>query len=460
MNELLSGSATKLAQAIRQKEISSQAVVEACLVRIEAVNPRLNAVVQLTAEAALDQAREADVAFARGESKGPLHGVPMTIKDSFDTAGVISSWGTVGRARFIPAEDATVVKRLKAAGAILLGKTNTPEFTLGYETDNRVYGCTNNPYDLAHTPGGSSGGAAAMIAAGGAPFDIGTDTGGSIRLPAHFCGIAGLRPTTGRAPRTGHAVPPGGLLDPLTQVGPLARFVEDLGLILSLIAGPDGRDPFIAPVPLRDPKVVNLKELRGAFYTDNGIQTPTPEIVAAVEKAVEALSATGIPFEEKRPPGIEETFEISTPLFRGWDGGAWVKMLLERAGTPTTETTLHRYLEGKTMPPEELVRLIDRWDRFRIRLLTFFEPYDFIICPVNAYPAIRHGEMSDKYAGFSYTMTYNLTGWPGAVVRAGTSPEGLPIGVQVVAHPWREDVALAVAQHLETALGGWQEPPL
>ena len=460
MHELIYASATTLAKAIRTKEVSSEEVVKAYLARLEAVNPRLNAVVQLATETALEQARQADAALGRGEVKGPLHGVPMTIKDSFDTAGVVTTYGALGRAGYIPAQDATVVARLKAAGAILVGKTNTPEFTLGYETDNSVYGRTNNPYDLERTPGGSSGGAAAIIAAGGSPFDIGTDTGGSIRLPAHFCGIAGIRPTSGRVPRTGHAIPPGGLLDSLTQVGPLARFVEDLRLILPLIAGPDGRDPALAPAPLGDPDAVRLKGLRGAFHTDNGIQAVTPETAAVVKTAVEALTAAGVIFEEARPTGIEESLELLAQLMRGWDGGAWVRLLLERAGTAVNQTTLDRYLAGKTLPPEGLVRLIDQWDRFRIKMLSFFEPYDFLLSPVNAYPAIRHGEMRAKYSGFSYTMTYNLTGWPGAVVRGGASPEGLPIGVQVIAHPWREDVALAVARHLETALGGWQRPPL
>jgi amidase len=460
MNDLIYASATTLARAVRAKEISSVELVTACLERIEAVNPQLNAVVQIAADAALAQARAADVALARGEVSGPLHGVPMTIKDSFDTAGVVSTWGTVGRAGCVPEKDATVVSRLKAAGAILLGKTNTPELTLSYETDNRVYGRTNNPYDANRTPGGSSGGGAAIVAAGGSPFDIGTDTGGSIRLPAHFCGLTGIKPTSGRAPRTGHAIAFGTLLDSLTQVGPLARYVEDLNLILPLIAGPDGQDPSVVPVPWRDPAEVELKHLRGTFHIDNGIMPPTPETSTTIQRAVETLAAVGVLFEEKRPPGIEETAELSPALFRGWDGGAWVRLILERVGTAVDETSLDRYLNAKTASPEEIVHLIDRWDRFRTRLLAFFQGYDLILSPANAYPALLHGEMLSKYPAFSYTMTYNLTGWPAAVVRAGTSPEGLPIGVQIVAPPWREDIVLAVAQQLETVLGGWERPPL
>jgi amidase len=209
MEDLLFGSVTTLTRAIQKKEVSSVEIVTAYLRRIELVNPKLNAVVQLTADTALEQAKAADEALARGESNGPLHGVPMTIKDSLDTADVITTWGTPGRVRYKPNQDATVVARLKRVGAILLGKTNTPEFTLAFETDNPIYGRTNNPFNVERTSGGSSGGAAAIVSAGGSPFDIGSDTGGSIRLPAHFCGVAGIKPTNGRVPRTGHAIPPG-----------------------------------------------------------------------------------------------------------------------------------------------------------------------------------------------------------------------------------------------------------
>ena len=458
MEDLIFASVTDLAQAIRTKDVSSLEVVKAYLARIEAVNPSLNAVVQLASETALKEAGEADKAVASRDIKGPLHGVPMTIKDSFDTAGVISTWGTPGRAGYIPQRDATVVARLKAAGAILLGKTNTPEFTLSFETDNPIYGRTNNPYNLERTCGGSSGGAAAIVSTGGSPFDIGTDTGGSIRLPAHFCGIAGIKPTSGRVPRTGHAVPPGSLLDAFTQVGPMARYVADLALLLPLIAGPDGRDTFIAPVPLHDPKAVDLTDLRGTFHTDNGLRTPIPEIVEAVQSSVTALETAGMIFEEKRPPGIEETLDLFSRLFSGWDGGAWTGLMLERAGTPPDQTSLLRSGPDSAARGDEIVRLIDRWDRFRARMLAFMSDYDLIIAPVNAYPAIPHGSLGDRFDGFSYTLSYNLTGWPGAVVRVGAAENGLPIGVQIVAKPWREDVALAVAQQLEESLGGWQSP--
>jgi amidase len=226
--------------------------VNACLARIEQVNPRLNAVVQLDGDHAREVARAADQATARGEVTGPLHGVPMTIKDSFDTAGMISTGGTLGRKAFVPDQDATVVARLRAAGAVLLGKTNTPEFTWSFETRSPVYGRTNNPWSSDLSPGGSSGGAAAIVAACGAPFDIGSDTGGSIRVPSHFCGTAGIKPTSGRVPRTGHIVGSEGHIQSLTQLGPIARSVDDLALLLGIIAGPDWRDATVAPAPRRD----------------------------------------------------------------------------------------------------------------------------------------------------------------------------------------------------------------
>ena len=460
MDELIYQSATSLAQLIRDKSVSSEEVVKACIARINEVNPKLNAVVQLVVDRALDEARAADAALARGDINGPLHGVPMTIKDSFDTAGVISTGGTKGREFFVPEQDATAVARLRAAGAILLGKTNTPELTLYFETDNLIYGRTSNPYDLSRTSGGSSGGAAAMIAAGGSPLDIGSDFGGSIRLPSHYCGITGIKPTSGRVPRTGHIISfDAGAVDTFQQVGPLARFVEDLILTLPIISGVDWHDPAIVPMPLEDPGAVDLKRLKIAFHTDNGIVTPTPETVEVVRAAAMTLSGAGATIEEDRPSGIEQTLDMHMQLARG-DGRAWIDRLLQRYGTTETSPPLARYDKSWTLSVAEYSDLIARWDMLRSTMLSFMQQYDVILCPVNAYPAVAHGTGIDHYNGLSYTATYNLTGWPAAVLRGGTSPEGLPIGVQVVARPWREDVALAVARHLETSLGGWQRPTL
>ena len=243
----------------------------------------------------------------------------------------------------MPDADATVAARLRAAGGILLGKSNTPELTLAAETDNLVYGRTNNPFDVSRTTGGSSGGAGAIVTCGGAAFDIGSDTGGSVRYPAHFCGIAGLKPNSGRVPRTGHIVPHSmGAVDSLTQNGPMARYVEDLALVLPIISGPDWSDPFIVPVPLGDPADVDISRLRVCFYTDNGIGTPTPETIAAVRSAVAALADTGCAIEEDVPSIIAENPEISNKL-SGGDGREWTKRALESWGT----TEIFPYLERR-----------------------------------------------------------------------------------------------------------------
>jgi amidase len=450
---LHNSSAVAIADAIRTGELSSEKIVETYLARIETVNPALNAVVQLWGDGARAEAREADAARARGEELRPLHGVPMTIKDSLDTAGVVTTGGTKGREGFVPKQDATVVRRLKEAGAILLGKTNTPELTLSFETFNEIHGTTNNPYDLERTPGGSSGGAAALIAAGGTAFDIGSDYGGSIRLPSHFCGIAGIKPSFGRVPRTGHIYPFGGVQDTFQVIGPMARYVDDLILLLPIIAGPDNIDPGVVPMPLGDPATVDIEGLRVAFHTDNGIATPTDETIETIRRAAIALESGGAAVEEARPAGVEQTMDLLPIYF--WDGRAAVGRILRRAGT--TESRLLEEL-APALTPVELDATIDRLYAFRSSMLAIFDQADVVICPVNAGPAVRHGESLEleDLPPFSYTFSYNMTGWPGTVVRGGTSPEGLPIGVQVLAAPSREDRTLAVAKFLEGELGGFQ----
>lgn len=462
MDKIIYLSAKALAQAIRKKEISSEEVVEAYLNRIEEVNPKLNAIVQLQANEAREHARKADAALALGVPIGPLHGVPITIKDNAETKGMISTSGTKGRLSFVPDQDATIVARMRAAGAIILGKTNLPEFALAFESDNLIYGRTLNPYDLSRTPGGSSGGEAAIIAAGGSPLGLGNDAAGSIRLPSHFCGIAGIKPTAGRVPLTGHFPPPFGYVVPLWQAGPMARFVEDLILTLPIIAGIDWHDPAVIPMPSGDPDEVELNNLRAAFYTDNGIMPPTPETVEMVRKTAQVFSDAGMVVIEDMPAVIEHSLELMNDLIEA-DCGEDLEKLLESAGTTDIHPWTKAIMEmsrSKTKSSAEFSGLMVRWDMFRSKMLSFMENYDLIICPVCAYPAMHHGTTFEMFPAFSYTMTYNLTGWPAAVVRAGTSPEGLPIGVQVVARPWREDVALAAALHIEKVLGGWQPPPL
>ncbi len=460
--ECIFESASALAQAIRKKQLSSEEIVRACIGRIEHVNVRLNAVVQLPAETALQQAREADQALARGEIRGPLHGVPFTLKDSIETLGIISTGGTEGRAHYVPSRDAVVVERLRQAGGILLGKTNCPEMGWAWEADNLIYGRTNNPYDLRLSPGGSSGGESAIITAGGSPCGLGSDAGGSVRFPAHCTGIAAIKPTSGRVPRTGHFPGPGGILDSLWQIGPLARFVEDLALLLPIISGPDAQDAAVMPVPLDEPRAVDVRRLRVAFHTDNGIEASSEEIAETVRKAAAVLAQAGVHVEEARPGVMDQTYEIYLGLFTA-DGGAGLESLLHIAGTTRVHPLLQRALDlqragGKSMA--QFSALVDQWDAYRREMLAFMAGYDALLCPVCSFAGMVHGSTYDRLPCFSYTMTANLTGWPAAVVRAGSTFSGVPIGVQIIAPPWREDMALAIAQVLQDALGGWQTPPL
>ena len=463
MSDIMYSSAKSIAQAIQDRDVSAVEVVQAHLDRIEEVNDRLNAVVKLCADRALEEAREADAALARGESKGPLHGVPMTLKDSLDTEGVVTTGGTLGRRTFVPERDSTVAARLRDAGAILLGKTNTPEITFAGETDNLVYGRTNNPYGLDRTPGGSSGGAGAIVAAGGSPFDIGSDTGGSIRLPAHFSGIAGIKPNSGRVPRTGHIISyAGGAEDAYTQNGPMARYVEDLVLTLPIISGPDWEDPSIVPMPLGDPTDVDLGSLRVAFYTSAPeYKAPTQETIDAVGAAVGVVLDVVGSVEEDIPAPVSRFPELNRRIGDG-DGRATMLRVLERAGTTEFAPYIRSIRDRATpIPTGEFTRALEELDQYRSDMLRFMRSYDAIVCPTTAMPAPPHGgTFTEENRDAFYTGPYNLTGWPGTVVRCGTSPEGLPIGVQVIARPWREDVSLSLAAVLESALGGYARPSL
>jgi amidase len=475
MDEIIYWSVKGLAKAIRGKTLSSKEVVEAHLRRIEEVNPRLNAVVQLTADRALADAEECDEALARGQIKGRLHGVPMTIKDSLATAGTITTAGTPGLARYVPRRDATAVRRLRGEGAILLGKTNCAELAKGIETENTVNGRTNNPYDLSRSPGGSSGGEVAIVAAGGSPLGLGSDFSGSIRSPSHFCGIAGLNPTMGRVPRTGHIPPYGGAFD-TARIGPIARYVEDLALALPILAGVDWLDPTVVPMPLRDPDEVGFEDLRVAYHTYNGICLPTAETVMAVERAAEALKMVVRFVEEDSPRALKDFREIAAVLQRtanAVDQRRFLPQQLKPAegAVEYVEGYADHWLRGaqgilpgRTVTGEELLAWTMKWHAWRGTMLSWLQQYDVVLCPVDPCPALRHG--AAREAGFdlvcftSYTKPYSMAGWPSVTVRAGNSEEGLPIGVQLVAPPGREEVALAAARYIEKALGGWQPPPL
>ena len=456
------------AHAICDGEVSSVEVVQAHLTRIEQVNPQLNAVVQLHPERALKEARIADQAVAEGRAPGRLHGVPITLKDSIDTSGIVTTWGTAGRRETIPQEDATVVKRLRAAGAIVMGKTNTPELTIGGAMDNDVYGPTWHPWDQNLCPGFSSGGSATIVAAGGSPLDFGSDTGGSIREPAHFCGIAGIKPSAGLVPRTGHAVPYGlGPIDRLTQIGPMARCVEDLAMALTLIAGPDWRDPAVLPVPIGEMTKVKIEGLRIAWYTDGGLAMPIDAIANAIKAAATELAGAGARVSEAAPQALARSVELQPALCYA-DGGAWLERLLANAGTPGGGRHMQQVLKnGREHATAEPMPVYEAVDKFRSDMIAFMHDFDVILCPNEAGLARPPAPPGESEAprdwvhaanDWAHMSAYNLTGWPAVTVPAGVS-ENLPFGIQVVARPCRDDVALAVAAFIEKRLGGFVPPP-
>jgi amidase len=450
-DDILACSGTRQGRLIEEGEVSSVELVEAHLERIAEVNPRLNAVVETLAQTARQAAREADARRAKSARKGPLDGVPFSVKDSIAVKGTVCTAGTLGFRHAPPSTaDATLVARLRAAGAIPIARTNLPDLLFAFESDNLLRERTNNPYDAARTSGGSSGGEAALIASGGSPFGLGSDCAGSVRLPAHYCGIAALKPTSGRLARTGHVPPAGGWISVLWQIGPMARRVEDLATMMPILLGADGFDPTVVDMPWRE---APRRPLRICFFTDNGIATPDDATIAVVRGAAQTLIDAGNLVEERRPPGIEQSYDLEMKLI-GPDGGDGLRAYAAEIGSTPTHWLFDGWLEKLEKYRTGIAGLAGywaEWDAFRANLFQFAERYDAILSPVSASPALLHGTSlaEANFRGFSYTMTHNLTGWPAAVVRCGESAEGLPIGVQIAARAWREDIVLAVAAKLE-----------
>ncbi len=420
MSEIISLSAHALAEGIRKKHFSCEEVMRAHLARIKAINPSINAVTQIDEEKALHHAKEADRQLLIGKVHGPLHGVPFTVKEVIETKDFFSTAGMQERAQYRAEKDATVVARMRASGAILMAKTNLPEAGSGIGSTNPLFGRTNNPHNLERTPGGSSSGEAALIAAFGSPLGIGSDSGGSIRIPAHCCGVAALKPTTGRIPSTGHFPIIGNVLDPRSQIGPLARTAEDLFIAFKIMQGSDGLDPYVIDMPVHFPQEVHVKELRIAYYTKSGAIHPDEDTSKVLKNVVEGLRASGLHLTEHEPPRLNEVVPISKAY---WD------------------------FEEKEGSTKEYFQLLKQWDAFRAHMLQFSQGYDAFISPVVTKPAPPHGQL--KTEDVVYTLTYSLVGWPCVVVKGGVSKEGLPIGVQIAAKPFREDVALAVAKAIE-----------
>jgi Asp-tRNA(Asn)/Glu-tRNA(Gln) amidotransferase A subunit family amidase len=456
-------SANEIAAQIRRKEVSPVEVARVHLDRIEHLNPKLNAFVDYQPGVVLSQARDAERAILRGDELGPLHGVPVSIKSSIDVAGHRCEAGSRLRAGHIATEDAALVARLRSAGAVILGVTNTPELLMAWETDNLLYGCTNNPWDLTRTAGGSSGGEAAAIAAGLSAGGVGSDGGGSIRVPAHFCGICGLKPTPGRIPSTGHFPKAGGPFALLGVVGPMARTIEDVRTLFEVMAGWDDGDPSSVPVEVREVHERVVDAIPIGFFEDDGRTPVTEETRSAVRLAAFTLQSCGFRVDPFRPEGLEEVRQ------RWWEffGTAGGMMLKPEAGgrEPELSPILREFLSWTdTAPAHTGESLLAAWlgrDAVREKILVQMRKYPVLICPTAAIPAFRHGEREWQVEGrtvkyldaWSYCEWFNLLGFPAAVVPMGYSKEGLPIGVQVVGRPWEEEVVLAVAAKLEKECG-------
>ena len=467
---LLHKPATEIIRAIAGGDVSAEEVVRAHLEQIDRLEPQLNAFVDVRREGALSDARAQDQAAARGVARGPLGGLPVSVKSAIDVSGLRCETGSPSRKGTIAATDAVVVARMRAAGAIVLGTTNVAEMLMGYESDNPLHGRTSNPWGVGLTPGGSSGGESAAIAAGCSAGGIGSDGGGSIRVPAHFTGICGLKPTPGRIPGTGHQPPCLGPFSLIGVVGPMARHVADVYELFRVIAGWEPGDPMAAPVPVRSmDEALADGPLTIGFFEDDGRTMVTPETRQAVRTAAKAAERAGhhvVPF---RPSGLDRARQLWDIFF------AEVGLLLlgeTLEGAERSLPILQAFLKGDApLPPLSSAGFIHAWidrDEERATLLRQMDSHRVLICPVAAIPAFRHGERSwridDTDVGYldamSYTHWFNILGNPAVVVPVGKSADGLPIGVQVVGRPFEEELILAVAAEIERGVSGYVRPPI
>lgn len=464
--------ATELAAQIRSRALSPVEVLRAHLERIESINPKLNAIV-VQVDGAMNQAIEAEAAASRGEFWGPLHGVPFTVKDCVDTEGVTTTRGSLLFADHVPTTDATVVERLTSAGGIFIGKTNMPEFALWWETDNRVYGRTENPWKLGHTPGGSSGGEAAAIATGLSALGIGSDVGGSIREPANYCGIVGLKATHGRIPLTGHW--PEVLLRYM-HVGPLARTVRDAALAFTIMAGPDRSDPYALPMPVPEmpvPEIPNLDaqlpNLRVGWCPEGPFGPVSSEVQATVSKAASALEEMGCGVEQVSLDGLDRwpPQDISGAIF-AVEGGHYLEPIISGREDQLAPSMQRRL----TIPAPTLKEYLDALaacELLKQYVTQFFSEYHILLCPTGPLPAHPHSSIELDIDGqnvpgrnaLKATVPFDLTGSPAISVPFGWSAQGLPIGVQLVGRHFDETSLLCVAAKLE-AVGssGSRRPPV
>lgn len=454
-------SASDQADLVFSRKVSATELLRLHIERVERLNPRLNAVVTLDLERATERAAEADAATARRDRWGPLHGVPITLKDTHATAGIRTTAGYPPLRDYVPAADATVTARLKAAGAILFGKTNTSLLAFDQQTVNPIFGRSNNPWDLSRTTSGSSGGAVAALAAGLTALDLGSDAGGSIRIPAHFCGVYGLKPTFGMVSQEGHIPDLPGMprLDRvLSTSGPLARSLDDLAIALRLIAGPDGKDTTLPPIRLGEANTVDLRHLRLAWSPTFPAVPVAKEIGQRLEALAARLTQAGARVEQALPP---VSFDEQWACFQTISRSTW-QLRARLGGIPEVD-------DGQPEPSLEAVALaMDVRDRITARWEEFFTQWDALLCPPSmtvAYPHCAPGSpimVDDTAARYDeecrHCYEFNLTGHPALVSPLALTAEGLPIGIQMVSARWADERLLAIANSISPYLPGFSPP--
>lgn len=461
MKSLTHYSATEQLALLKDKKVSPIELADAHIAQIERLNPDINALVDFDPERVRAQARVG--------ASGPLAGLPVTVKASISTAGHRCEVGSVLNKGNTPTTDAVVVDRMRKAGAVILGTTNCPEFLMAYETDNLLYGRTANPWNLEYTPGGSSGGESAAIAACMSAAGLGSDSGGSVREPAHFAGICSLKPTPGRIPGGGHLPGCVGPFSTLGAIGPMARTIADVSMMFDVLSGQDVTDPVGAPVRLRTPALEDLKRIQIGYFEDDGLCPVTPETRAAVQAAAEALDKRGFNVAPFRPKTLEAARKLWWTFFVRC-GGMFVDSLV-KGREAELSPVLKGFLEiAHAEPPlggEELLFAWAESDILRGKMLEEMKEYPVLLGPVCSVPAFKHGERQwtidgqkvDYLDTMRYTQWFNTLGAPAAVVPVGQSPEGLPIGVQVAARPFEDEVALAIAGVIDAEFG-YRKPPM
>jgi Asp-tRNA(Asn)/Glu-tRNA(Gln) amidotransferase A subunit family amidase len=467
MGDLFEAGIAEIATAVKGKKISPREIVDSYLKRIEQLQPKLNAYVHVDADGARKRAMELEKEIAGGRTDGALLGVPISMKSCIDVEGWSCAAGSRLRADYVAARDAVLVARMRRAGAILLGSTNTPEFLMHYETDNAVRGKTSNPWDVSRSAGGSSGGEAAAIGAGCSMGGIGSDGGGSVRVPAHFCGICALKPTPGRIPTTGHFPPGGGPFPWLGVVGPMARTIADVRAVFDVVKGPDFSDAICAPIEARNLSEKELRGMRVGVLETGALGAPTKETNEAVERAADLLSDEGFSVETVKLEGLEEAIELWWFFFGPMVAQLYAGMV---AGREEELSPMFRdYLSMATLKTpatlDEFLSASMRRDEVRARILGQMKEAPILISPVCLAPAFKHGEGNWRPGtGYRDTMRHsqwlNLAGFPGATVPMGFSADKLPIGVQVIGRPNEDEMVLAVAERLEEARGEWKQPKM